>query len=194
LYTTGSSCTPRVPLGLCIQTIRMRSICCLSVLQVLTVCSSDHLLRSGTSRSFSLQQSRQTVSLKTTDPIFHRSWRIAQKTGHLRAGHTLGYQKHSVETVIVARFFRAAYLILQSENDRGRVNGVRFDAPVAAHARQHYRGSCHFDYLIDGSGDGTTTPASVLSPWFASRFLGTCFGVPPRERRRLPFCSAQSFF
>src|ERR1700723_4400694 len=104
LYTTGSSCTPRVPLGLCIQTIRMRSVCCLSVMQVLTVCSSDHLLRSGTSRSFSLQQSRQTVSPKTTDPIFHRSWPIAQKAGHLRAGHTLGYQTHSVETVIVARF------------------------------------------------------------------------------------------
>ena len=52
----------------------------------------------------------------------------------------------------------------------------------------------YFDYLIDGSGDGTTTSASVLSPWFASRFLGTCFRVPPRERRRLPFCSAQRFF
>jgi hypothetical protein len=82
---------------------------------------------SGTSRSFSLQQSGQTVSFKTTDPIFHRSWRIAQKICHLRAGHTLGYQKHSMETVIVARFFRAANLILQAENDRGRVcNGKWF--------------------------------------------------------------------
>ncbi len=52
----------------------------------------------------------------------------------------------------------------------------------------------YFDYLIDGSGDGTTTSASVLSPWFASRFLWTCFGVLPRERRRLPSCSAQRFF
>jgi hypothetical protein len=40
---------------------------------------------------------------------------------HFRTGHTLGYQKHSMETVIVARFFRAADLILQSENDGGRV-------------------------------------------------------------------------
>src|SRR4029077_11044923 len=79
------------------------------------------------SRSFSLQQSRQTVSFKTTDPILHRSWRIAQKVGHLRARHTLGYQKHSMETMIVARLFRAANLILQSENDRGRVcNGKWF--------------------------------------------------------------------
>jgi hypothetical protein len=36
------------------------------------------------SRSFSLQQARQTVAFKTTDPILHRSWRIAQKLGHLR--------------------------------------------------------------------------------------------------------------
>jgi hypothetical protein len=86
---------------------------------------------SGPSRSFSLQQSRQTVSFKTTDPIFHRSWRIAQKMCHLRAGHTLGYQKHSMETVIVARFFRAANLILQSENDRGRVrNGKWFHSSM----------------------------------------------------------------
>ena len=49
----------------------------------------------GPSRSFPLQQSRQTVSFKTTDPILHRPWGIAQKMGHLRTGHTLGYQKHS---------------------------------------------------------------------------------------------------
>jgi hypothetical protein len=42
-------------------------------------------------------------------------------------GHTLGYQKHSMETMIVARFFRTANLILQSENDGGRVgNGKWF--------------------------------------------------------------------
>jgi hypothetical protein len=76
---------------------------------------------SGPSRSFPFQQSSQTVSFKTTDPILHRPWRIAQKTGHLRTGHTLGYQKHSMETMIVARFFRTANLILQSENDGGRV-------------------------------------------------------------------------
>jgi hypothetical protein len=73
---------------------------------------------SGPPRSFALQQSRQSVSFKTTDPIFHRSWRSAQKMGHLRAGHTLGYQQHSMETMILARFFRTANLILQSENDR----------------------------------------------------------------------------
>lgn len=84
---------------------------------------------SGTSRSFSLQQARQTVSFKTTDPIFHRSWRISQKMCHLRAGHTLSYQKHSMETVIVARFFRAANLILQSENDRGRVRNGKWFHP-----------------------------------------------------------------
>ena len=58
---------------------------------------------SGPPRSFALQQSRQTASFKTTDPILHRSWRIAQKMGHLRAGHTLSYQQHSMETTIVKR-------------------------------------------------------------------------------------------
>jgi hypothetical protein len=86
---------------------------------------------SGPSRSFPLQQSRQTISFKTTDPILHRSWCIAQKMCHLRAGHALGYQQHSMETVIVARFFRAANLILQSENDRGRVcNGKWFHSSM----------------------------------------------------------------
>jgi len=82
---------------------------------------------SGSPRSLPLRQSCQTVSFKTTDPIFHRPWCIAQKMCHLRAGHTLGYQKHPMETMIVARFLRAANLILQSENDRGRVrNGKWF--------------------------------------------------------------------
>ncbi len=86
---------------------------------------------SGPSWSFPLQQSRQTISFKTTDPILHRSWCIAQKMCHLRAGHALGYQKHSMETVIVARFFRAANLILQSENDGGRVrNGKWFHSSM----------------------------------------------------------------
>src|ERR1700735_1608354 len=50
---------------------------------------------------------------------------------HFRTGHTLGYQKHSMETVIVARLFRAADLILQSENDGGRVgNGKWFHSPI----------------------------------------------------------------
>jgi len=84
---------------------------------------------SGPSRSFSLQQSGQAVSFKTTHPIFHRSWRIAQKVCHLRAGHTLGYQQHTMETVIVARFFRAANLILQSGNDRGRVRNGKWFHP-----------------------------------------------------------------
>ncbi len=82
---------------------------------------------SGSPRSLPLRQSCQTVFFKTTDPIFHRSWGIAQKTCYLRAGHTLGYQKHPMETMIVTRFLRTANLILQSENDRGRVrNGKWF--------------------------------------------------------------------
>ncbi len=43
---------------------------------------------SGSPRSLPLRQSCQTVSFKTTDPIFHRPWCIAQKMCHLRAGHT----------------------------------------------------------------------------------------------------------
>src|ERR1700720_767784 len=53
---------------------------------------------------------------------------------------------------------------------------------VGTPRRQGYFDSSTTSSMV--RGDGTTTPASVLSPWFASRFLGTCFGVPPRERRR----------
>ena len=77
-------------------------------------------------RSFPFQQSRQTVALKTPHPILHRPWCIAQKMGHLWTSHTLGYQKHSMETMIVARFFRAADLILQSENNGGRVGNDKW--------------------------------------------------------------------
>ena len=93
---------------------------------------------SGPPRSFALQQSRQTVSFKTTHPILHRPWRITQEMGHFWTGHTLGDQKHSMETMIVARFFRAADLILQSENDGGRVgNGKWFHSSMKPHSYRY---------------------------------------------------------
>jgi len=86
------------------------------------------------SRSFPLQQSCQTVSFKTTHPILHRPWPIAQKMGHLRTGHTLGDQEHPMETMIVARFFRTANLILQTEDNGGRVdNGKWFHPSMKPH-------------------------------------------------------------
>ena len=115
---------------------------------------------SGPSRSFSLQQSRQTVSFKTPHPILHRPWRIAQKMGHFRTGHTLGYQKHSMETMIVAGFFRAANLILQSENDRGRVcNGKWFHSSMKPQPIRMRNYLCRCVYFFrDLSAQISSTP------------------------------------
>jgi len=81
---------------------------------------------SGSSRSFSLQQSRQTVAFKTADPILHRPWRIPEQARHLRAGHALCDQKQPMKTMIISRFFRAANLVLESEYDRGRVGNLEW--------------------------------------------------------------------
>ena len=117
---------------------------------------------SGPPRSFALQQSRQTVSFKTTHPILHRTWSITQEMGHLRTGHTLGDQKHSMETMIVARFFRAADLILQSENDGGRVgNGKWFHSSMKPHSDQYAQllmSSCLVTGGTKGYRRGDCTP------------------------------------
>ena len=81
--------------------------------------------------------------------------------GHLWTSHTLGYQKHSMETMIVARFFRAA-VILQSENNGGRVgNGKWFHSSM----KSFFMGKCPvcaisyvavFSYRKISSGDAIT--------------------------------------
>ena len=71
----------------------------------------------GPPRSLALQQSGQSHLLELMDPILYRSRGVPQQFRRLRAGHALRYKQHTVEPVIIARFFRASDLILQSEHD-----------------------------------------------------------------------------
>jgi hypothetical protein len=132
---------------------------------------------SGSPRSLPLRQSCQTVSFKTTDPIFHRPWCIAQKMCHLRAGHTLGYQKHPMETMIVARFLRAANLILQSENDRGRVrNGKWFHYSMKSQSpcyTQLLMSSCLAITSLGFTGWWLKANSQALTAAFIDPLLGT---------------------
>jgi len=80
----------------------------------------------GPSRSFAFQQSRQTVSFKATDPILHRPWRIPEQARHLRAGHALCDQKQPMKTMIIPRLFRTANLVLESEDDCGRIGNLEW--------------------------------------------------------------------
>jgi hypothetical protein len=75
-------------------------------------------------RPFSFQQSCQTTFFKATDPILHRSGCITQPARHLRAGHALGNQKHSMKAVIIARFFRTTDFVLKPQYDRGRIGNL----------------------------------------------------------------------
>ena len=72
---------------------------------------------SGTPGTLPFDQPSQTSFLKTSNPVFHRSRSISQQPTDLRTGHALGHQQHSVEPVVIARFFRTANLVLESEND-----------------------------------------------------------------------------
>ena len=71
----------------------------------------------GTPGALPFDQPAQTSFLKASNPIFHRSRSVSQQPTHLRASHPLGHQQHPMEPVIVARFFRTANLVLQSQND-----------------------------------------------------------------------------
>ena len=71
----------------------------------------------GASGAFPLRQSGEPACLKASNPILYRSWGIPQKPADLGTGHPLGDQQHSMQPVIIARFFRTANLILQSQNN-----------------------------------------------------------------------------
>ena len=72
---------------------------------------------SGTPGALSFGQPRQTSFLKTSDPIFHRARGVSEQPADLRTGHALSHKQHPMEPVIIARFFRTANLVLQSQND-----------------------------------------------------------------------------
>ena len=72
-------------------------------------------------RPFSFAQSRQPLFLESSHPILYRARGITEQFRYLRAGYSVGYQKYSMEPVIVAGFVGSSDLILQSENHGGRI-------------------------------------------------------------------------
>src|SRR6266436_1152011 len=114
----------------------------------------------GPPRSLPLQQSRQTVSFKATHPILHPPWRLPEQARHLRAGHALRDQKQPMKTMIVSRFFRTANLILQSENDRGRVrNGKWFHSSMKPQSQRYTQ---------------LLMSPSLITPWKSRLFQLSC--------------------
>ena len=80
----------------------------------------------GASGTFPLHQSGEPSGLKASNPIFYRSWGISQNLTDLGTGHPLGNQQHSMQPVIIARFFRATNLILQSQNDACSIRNLQW--------------------------------------------------------------------
>src|SRR5579872_1087483 len=70
----------------------------------------------GTPRALPLGQTGQTLVLKTPHPVLHGAWGVAEQAADLGTGYSLGHQQHPMEPVIIARFFRTANLVLQSQN------------------------------------------------------------------------------
>ena len=82
----------------------------------------DFAQSSGAARPCSFQQSRQTLRFKTVHPILDGTGRVPQEPSHLWTSHPLGHEKHSMEAVVITRFFRPANLILQAKCNRYRVS------------------------------------------------------------------------
>ena len=70
----------------------------------------------GTSRSLSLGQARQSVRFKSLNPVYDTAGRVPQQFGDFRAGYALGNEEHSVESRVVARSVVAPDLILEGHN------------------------------------------------------------------------------
>ena len=72
---------------------------------------------SGTPSSLPFAEPGQSLGFKASHPVFHRAGSVSQQPTDLRTGHALRHQQHPMQAVIIARFFRTANLILQSQND-----------------------------------------------------------------------------
>ena len=76
--------------------------------------------------AFPLQQASQTHFFELVHPILDTSRRVTQQPGSFRARHALGHEQHAVKPMVIARFFRASDLILQSENNGGGVRDAEW--------------------------------------------------------------------
>ena len=71
----------------------------------------------GAPGTFAFHPSGQASFFKAPNPILHRSGRVPQPSARLRAGHALGDQRHPVEPMLIAGFFRTTNLVRKSQND-----------------------------------------------------------------------------
>lgn len=78
----------------------------------------DFAQASGTARPRSFEKSRQTLRFKAAYPVLNGTGRIPQEPGDLGTTHPLGHEEHSMQAVVVTRFFRSANFILQSKYNR----------------------------------------------------------------------------
>ena len=80
----------------------------------------------GTPLAWPLGQSGQAFGLKASDPILHRARGISEQAAHFSTSRSLGHQQNSMETVIIARFFRTANLVLQSQNHISGISNLEW--------------------------------------------------------------------
>ena len=121
----------------------------------------------GPPSSLSLAQTYQALLLATANPILHRPRRVAQQPGHLGAGHSLGYQQHTVEAVVVAGILGASDLILQSEDDAVRVGYAQW-----SHALRRTHPVYYTQVLMTLCLDPDTGRVEILKSWPASPVEG----------------------
>lgn len=76
---------------------------------------------SWASRTMAFGQTPEALGFKTPYPILNGARSVAQQAPDFWACRSLGHQKYPMQTVIVARLFRTANLVLQSQNHRSGI-------------------------------------------------------------------------
>lgn len=71
-----------------------------------------------TSRPLSFGKSGQPLFLKAADPILDGSRRITEKASYFGTCNPLRHQEHTMQPVVISRFFRTLNLLLQSNHHR----------------------------------------------------------------------------
>lgn len=66
--------------------------------------------------SFTLGETGQALPFVSMYPILHRTWRVAQQASYIRAGQSLCYQQHAMQSMVVSGFLRTLNLLLQAKH------------------------------------------------------------------------------
>ncbi len=83
----------------------------------------------GAPRAWPLGQPGQTLGLKAPDPVLHRARGVPEQAADFRTGRALRHQQHSMEPVVVSRFFRTANLVLQSQDHSLGIGNLKWSHP-----------------------------------------------------------------